>query len=106
MPLLKSEPQPVRESVITHSSTGVFAIQRGDWKLIAGQDPALYNLTEDAGETKNLAIQHPELATELTVLLKKLIDNGRSTPGPQQTNDVPVEVIKKKTDSKTEEPAA
>jgi len=63
-------------------------------------------MAQDAGEIKNLAVQHPEIATELTALLKKLVDNGRSTPGPQQTNDVPVEVIKKKTDSKTEEPAA
>jgi len=106
LPLLQGENQPIREAVITHSSAGVFAIQRGDWKFIAGPAGGLYNMDTDIGETKNLAAQHPELVTELTALLKKQIDAGRSTPGPKQTNDVPVEVIKKKNDSKTEEPAA
>jgi arylsulfatase A-like enzyme len=105
LPLLKGADQPVREGIITHSSAGVFAIQRGEWKLIAGPVPGLYNMAEDEGETKNLAAQHPELVTELTVLLKKQIDDGRSTPGPKQTNDVPVE-LNKKNGGKQEEPAA
>ena len=104
--LLKGEEQSVREAVITHSSAGAFAIQRGDWKLIAEVPAGLYNMAEDVGETKNLAAQHPELVTELTALLKKQIDDGRSTLGPKQTNDVPVDVNKKKADSKSEEPAA
>jgi len=93
--LLKGTDQPIREAVVTHSSAGVFAIQRGDWKLIAGSSGGLYNMAEDEGETKNLAAQHPELMTELTALLKKQVDDGRSTVGPKQTNDVPVEVKKK-----------
>lgn len=103
--LLKGSEQPIREAVITHSGDGTFAIQRGDWKFIAGPTGGLYNMVADIGETKNLAAQHPELVTELTALLKKQIDDGRSTTGPKQTNDVPVEV-NKKTDSKSEEPAA
>jgi arylsulfatase A-like enzyme len=95
MPLLKGEDRPVREAVITHSSAGTFAIQRGDWKLIAGPTGGLYNMAQDAGEIKNLAVQNPERVTELTTLLQKQVDAGRSTPGPQQTNDAPVELNKK-----------
>jgi hypothetical protein len=31
---------------------------------------------------------------ELTALLESYIANGRSTPGPKQTNDVAVEIAK------------
>ncbi len=90
MPLLKGESRPIRAAVVSHSADGIFAIQRGEWKLIAGQQVALYNLATDIGETKNLSAQHPETVAELTALLKKYVDDGRSTPGPKQENDAPV----------------
>ncbi len=118
LPLLKGEDRPIREAVVTHSPMGMFAIQRGPWKLIAGQgsggshpgdtgpEPGqLYNMAEDIGETNNLYAQYPEIVTELTALLKKYVDDGRSTPGPKQTNDVPVNV-NKKTAAKQKDPAA
>ena len=100
MPLLRGEDRAVRETVVSHSADGMFAIQRGDWKLIAGQQGGLYNMATDMGETENLAAQHPEIAAELAALLKKHIDDGRSTPGPKQANDVPVEVNKTKANKK------
>jgi arylsulfatase A len=94
---------PVREATIHHSINGSFAIRRGAWKLIlcpgsgGWSDPKpgapgseqlppyqLYNLEKDPGETLNLQDQHPELVEELSLLLKQYIENGRSTPGPDQ----------------------
>jgi len=98
----------IREYTIHHSINGSFAIRKGDWKLIvcAGsggwsypkpQDikrenldlPAmqLYNLKDDIGETKNLIAEHPEKAAELKEALKKIILDGRSTPGAIQENE-------------------
>jgi hypothetical protein len=81
----------------------MFAIQRGEWKLIVGQgrggptqvnpkeEPGqLYNMVADIGETTNLYVKHPEIVVELAALLKKYVEDGRSTPGPKQKNDVPV----------------
>ena len=58
-----------------------WAIRQGDWKLVQGYDyevkvqgpvhqikvtpPMLFNLTDDPGETKNLAAQHPERMTAM-----------------------------------------
>jgi len=108
LPLLKGENRPIREAVVTHSAGGTFAIQRGEWKLIVGQGPGskrpgdtgvepgqLYNMTSDIGERKNLYAQHPEIVAELTALLKRYVEDGRSTPGPKQKNDVPVNWNKK-----------
>jgi len=50
----------------------------------------LYNLTDDLGETNNLAAAMPEKVAEMTAHLEKLITDGRSTPGPRQKNDVTV----------------
>lgn len=108
LPLLKGGDRPIREAVVTHSGMGMFAIQRGEWKLIVGQgagskrpgdtgpEPGqLYNMTAYIGETKNLYAQHPEIVTELTALLKRYVEDGRSTPGQKQKNDVPVNWNKK-----------
>jgi arylsulfatase A-like enzyme len=108
MPLFTKQPtdQPVRESAIHHSMNGSFAIRKGDWKLIMApgsggwsyprpEDPVsqtlpqiqLYNLAEDPGEENNLQDQRPELVEELKSLLTRHILEGRSTPGPAQSND-------------------
>jgi arylsulfatase A len=78
-------------------------VRLGDWKFIAspgsggwgkgeeqGQSEQLYNLTDDLGETKNLAAAMPEKVAEMKALLEKLITAGRSTPGAKQKNDVEV----------------
>jgi len=43
----------------------------------AGQ---LYELESDPGETRNLALEHPEIVTEMVALLKKSIAAARSRP--------------------------
>jgi arylsulfatase A len=56
------------------------AARRGNWKLMlkgrstvkgqpAGPFPALYNLSTDLSETKNLAEQHPEIVKELSAAI-------------------------------------
>jgi arylsulfatase A-like enzyme len=44
------------------------ALRRGDWKLLLnsnGTSPELYDLSTDVGETNNLAVQQPGIASQL-----------------------------------------
>ena len=86
--------QPVRQSLVTDSMLGLFAIQEGPWKLILGQGSGghlrkdesrandapgqLYNLADDPAETSNLYHQHPEIVARLTARLGKIKQDGRS----------------------------
>jgi arylsulfatase A len=97
--------KPVRETTIHHSINGNFAIRKGDLKLILspgsggwsypkpGKEeeglPAvqLFNLKDDPGETFNLEDKFPDVVSELQDLLRKYIEEGRSTPGRPQAND-------------------
>jgi arylsulfatase A-like enzyme len=108
-------PQPLREATVHHSGSGRFAIRKGDWVLIdasTGDDngprgePAwfrqergytghshpgeLYNLRDDLLQRNNLYGERPEIVRELKELLARLQRDGRSTPGPALTNDVPI----------------
>ena len=47
----------------------------------------LYNLKDDVGERKNLEDSHPEMIKELSALLLEALTDGRTTPGPVQSND-------------------
>ncbi|MDZ4687563.1 MAG: arylsulfatase [Planctomycetaceae bacterium] len=118
LPILLGEPhsQPVREATVHHSGSGKFAIRRGDWVLILAptgddngrlgepdwlkrdrgyiahtQPGELFNLRQDRAQRHNRYAEQPELVAELTVLLERYVSDGRSTPGPRQTNDVAVE---------------
>lgn len=103
--LLGQSDTPLREATVHHSVNGSFAIRKGDWKLImcpgsgGWSDPKpnapgiedlpplqLYDLKKDAGESENLAELHPEVVADLSALLEKYIQEGRSTPGPVQKN--------------------
>jgi arylsulfatase A-like enzyme len=107
LPVLLGEKtkQPIREASVHHSINGSFSIRQGKWKLefcpgsggwsYPGPEKAkelelypvqLYNLEEDIAEENNLAEYKPELVKALTALMKKYIDDGRSTPGIPQKN--------------------
>ena len=92
--------------MVSHSIDGSFAVRDGDWKLCLcygsggwsapkekqakteGLPPLqLYNLSNDASESHNVAANHPEKVTALLQLLKQWVDNGRSTPGAKRKND-------------------
>jgi arylsulfatase A len=110
--LLGTATAPVRTSLITQSSNGSFAIRDGQWKLClcpgsGGWSPPrpqddtsdlpdvqLYDLAADPGETTNLAATHPDRVAAMTAMLERDIDRGRTTPGHDQPNDVPITMIK------------
>jgi arylsulfatase A len=111
--LLGEDKAPVRDHLIAQSINGSFAIRAGAWKLALcpgsggwsaprpGKDdhrglPAfqLYDLSMDPGETTNLVAQHPERVETMRAALEQYIARGRSTPGPDLNNDVPIVMIK------------
>ncbi len=114
LPVLREPGTAVRDHVINHSGNGKFAIRDREWKLVlcpgsggfgGGMSDAkameadlplvqLYNLREDPGETHNLQAQHPARVKAMVARLQQLVAEGRSTPGPKQTNDVPVDIWK------------
>lgn len=103
----------LRDTLVSHSIAGHFAIRRGPLKLCltpgsggwspprpgakdAGDLPPvqLYDLSADRAEKNNLAADRPEVVKELTALLEKQVADGRSTPGEPAKNTVDV-VIRK-----------
>ncbi len=111
LPALLGRPQDDRGAVVHHSMQGYFSIREGPWKLLfargsggwtapnelaaAKQElPAvqLYNLSSDRAERANVADQEPEMVARLSARLAEIVSSGRSTPGPLQNNDRPVDV--------------
>lgn len=102
LPLLRNGDRPVRTNVVSQSMRGLLAIRNGTWKLILGpgsggwgegrddQPAQLYNLADDIAESRNLYAENPQRVAELTDLMGSIVSRGRSTPGPTQRNDVPV----------------
>jgi arylsulfatase A-like enzyme len=86
--------RPVRDHLVMQTNgTARLAIRQGPWKLIPGgrgeeygkstaaaSGVQLYDLTNDLGETKNLAADRPEIVAELTARLEKIRAAGRSRP--------------------------
>ncbi|MFK7738102.1 MAG: arylsulfatase [Pirellulaceae bacterium] len=101
--LFKGEERPIREHAVCTSINGVPGVRQGAWKYIPArgsggwgkdgdqsQPVQLYNLDTDLAESKNLAAEMPGRVTEIRKLYKKLITDGRSTPGVRQNNDMNV----------------
>ena len=75
IPYLKGEQKTAPHSAIylRKFDQQRFAVRKGDYKLVIlgkNQQPQLYNLANDLGETKNIAAQHPEKIAELEKLRK------------------------------------
>lgn len=78
--------EPIRHSLVHHN--GLLAIRKGDWKLIPGIQgngrergrKELYNLKQDPDEKNNVYDAHPEIVKELTDMLRKQMEEGRSRP--------------------------
>jgi arylsulfatase A-like enzyme len=111
--LLGTDRGPLREALVHQSANGRFAIRQGPWKLelcpgsggwSQPSDPKaahnglppvqLYDLRADLGEQQNLQAQQSAVVKQLTALLERYCDEGRSTPGAAQKNDVPVDLWK------------
>ncbi|MEM9346893.1 MAG: arylsulfatase [Planctomycetota bacterium] len=94
--------KPTHPVIVHHSFSGKFAIRVGDWKYMHckgsggwskggdGKPFQLYNLREDRGEQNNLVDIAPQRTRAMRQALMETIENGRSTRGPKQANDVPV----------------
>lgn len=79
-----------RNILVNHSHSGVFALRKGDWKLILSDRSGgfsdgnnkngygiktlgqLYNLAKDPSEKDNLYAKHPEIVEELQIELSKI----------------------------------
>ncbi|WP_276165986.1 sulfatase family protein [Zobellia alginiliquefaciens] len=116
LPMLKNRKTKTDyKLVVHHSINGKFSIRNKKWKLeltpgsggwsnpkdnkaIEIGLPAiqLYNMQKDPGETKNLSEKHPKLVEKLTVELVRIVENGRTTSGTAQANDVTVDIFKNK----------
>ena len=119
LPILKgSTTGPRHEAVVHHSCSGRFSIRKGKWKLelcpgsgddggISSSPPSdatavklglpavqLYDMSRDDTERINVEEKHPEIVRQLTALLERYVNDGRSTPGAPQKNDVIVNIRK------------
>ena len=112
LPVFQGQATSGRDTLISHSIGGSFAIRQGSWKLCLsggsggwsapreadakkeGLPPMqLYNLAEDPAEKKNLVKDKPEKVTALLLLLEKQVQNGRCTPGEKVKNDRDVKFL-------------
>jgi len=112
LPLLLGDEKPIRDSIISQSIGGYFAIRDGQWKLAVcpgsggwseprpGKEAAdappiqLFDLASDPAEKTNLANEKPEMVEAMKLLLTQAIEQGRTTTGPAMQNDVEVLMVK------------
>ena len=70
---------------------GLRSVRSGRHKLImrgAGADAELYDLLEDAGETRNLAAAQPELVASLRFEIDRFLQSARAPqPAPELTDE-------------------
>ena len=116
--------KPIRTSIVSQSIGGQFAIRDGNWKLCLcpgsggwsqprpgrvnlSKYPAvqLYDLAKDPGEETNVQEQHPQQVEKMKSALRAIIDNGRSTPGPNLKNDAEIVMIKPVPQPRVRKPA-
>jgi arylsulfatase A-like enzyme len=93
LPVLEGKGSIEREAVFTwfpHLIPAV-SVRAGDWKLIYRWEPhreypetrELYNLKNDLGETRNLAMAHPDQVAKLEKLIERFIaETGANAPIP------------------------
>jgi arylsulfatase A-like enzyme len=113
LPVLRGDKPEVRQGIVSQSMNGSFAIRDGQWKLCLsagsggwssprpGAEEAglpsvqLFDLSKDPGERNNLQAEFPARVANMKAELEKIIALGRSTPGADLVNDVPVQLIKR-----------
>jgi uncharacterized sulfatase len=67
-PLFFSRP-PDRKDFYGFENLPDMAVRDGNWKLLCDYDggrPQLYNLEDDPGESRNVAVEHPDIVRKLT----------------------------------------
>ena len=90
--LLQNGNHSSRTNIVHQNFAGYLGVRQYNMKLIMSKNKqswALYDLKKDLSETDNLISKMPEKVKNLQNILKNIIQNGRSTPGPAQKNDTP-----------------
>ncbi len=72
LPALLGQSKVGRSELVEHARAQQVALRSGNWKFIPSKLPQLYDLSKDAGETKNIAAEHPAKVAELDGRLKEL----------------------------------
>jgi arylsulfatase A len=98
-------PKTIRKVTVHQSINGSFTIRKGEWKLLLAAGSGgwsspkpgkeeeglpmvqLYNIDNDPGEMANVQDQFQEVVKEMTAILKKQVEEGRSTSGKPRKND-------------------
>jgi hypothetical protein len=92
LPVLLGKSGEARDSILSHSINGVFAVRSGRWKLIESRgsggwspgevpEPAqLYDLQSDPGETINQFSRKPSIVARLRQNLSAWQASGRTAP--------------------------
>lgn len=93
LPLLLNQSKKARDYVVEQSINSTLSLLVGNWKYIEPSkgpkinketntelgnlnEPQLYNLADDPGETKNIAAANPEKVKEMQRLLEKIKQGG------------------------------
>jgi arylsulfatase A len=99
--LLGTGDAPTRKATVHQSANQDLAVRQGPWKLIVkrGGTRELFNLDTDLSERTDMLASNPKIADELTALLQRTIDQGRSTEGPAQKNEFELSLGEPKKDS-------
>ncbi|MFK8110810.1 MAG: arylsulfatase [Rubripirellula sp.] len=103
--LLGKATEPIRNSIVSQSIGGQFAVRDGDWKLCLCPGSGgwshprpgradlsalprfqLYDLANDPGETNNLEAEHPDRVAKMKKMLRTIIDS--------ETNDAEIVMVK------------
>lgn len=88
--LLKGSGKAVRKYAISTSATGIQTVRYGKWKLVCTENPQLYNLAIDIGETNDVASGNPGLVKKMLGIRQQIVSDGRSNKGKSLKNDVEV----------------
>jgi arylsulfatase A-like enzyme len=96
--LLEQPHPPIRDAVVHHSGSGMFAIRSREWKLVEGlgsggftppahpqpkpgqPDVQLFDLRTDRLEQTNVAAAQPEIVRALRAKLREIQLSGRTRP--------------------------
>ena len=69
------------------------AMRDGDWKLVLGEEgddePKLFNLAEDLGETTNLAAEHTDRAARMAEAARAWLEEVTADATPQPSGGDP-----------------
>lgn len=112
LPLFNDPETPIHDMLVHHSWDGKFAVRDRRWKLLCNPGSGgwslrdrraaeeglplvqLYDMQADIGETTNLQADNRDIIKRMRTHLSDCIQRGRTTPGPDQANDVEVDLWK------------